>query len=249
MIKNRNMWKPTIVLVATMITVISCVQENQKKENLDAFFAQWKVYGIDVSEHQSLIDWTKVSTIFDEHKIYFSFIRATAGKDRVDTQYQNNWNAKKDSNILVGAYHYYRPNENSIEQAENFIQHVSLKKGNLPPVLDIERQSKVQTMAQLKIGLQKWLDKVEEHYGVQPIIYSGSKFYSTFLQEEFADYPLWVANFNPTKVPVNHNWRFWQYSDKGKVAGISVKVDINVFDGEVKELIELCIKENRAATD
>jgi lysozyme len=37
-----------------------------------------------------------------------------------------------------GAYHYYRPNENSLEQATLFIKTVSLKKVDVP-VLDIER--------------------------------------------------------------------------------------------------------------
>jgi lysozyme len=35
-----------------------------------------------------------------------------------------------------GAYHYYRPNENSLEQAALFIKTVSLKKGDFTPVLD-----------------------------------------------------------------------------------------------------------------
>ncbi len=211
-------------------------------KEFDQFFAQWKVYGIDVSEYQGDIDWDEVSTIFGEHQIHFVFIRATAGKDKVDAKFAKNWKAQKKPRILQGAYHYYRPDENSIAQAGNFIAHVKLKKGNLPPVLDIEQISTIQSLERLKTGLHKWLNKVEKHYGVKPIIYSGSSYFTKYLKREFKDYTLWVANYNRTKVPVRHDWKIWQYSDKGRVKGIDGKVDINVFDGTVEELKSLTIK-------
>ena len=237
----------TFIILFTLVTAIGLLflynrKQEKIKNNFDVFFSQWKVYGIDVSEYNGNIDWDRVSTIFGEHKIHFAFIRSTAGKDKVDKQFKENWNALKDSNIHLGAYHYYRPDENSLEQAKNFIDNVILKKGDLPPVLDIERQSNVQSMEQLKIGLQKWLDTVEMHYCVKPILYSGSNYFTTFLKKEFTEYPLWIANYNKTKKPVNHDWTFWQYSDKGKVDGIRRKVDVNVFDGSDQELRDYLIK-------
>jgi len=246
-----------IILVGIFVILLSVVsykyrsqlyrwvnRTEQKRINkeYDAFFSQWKVYGVDISEYQESIDWTKVKLLFGEHKIYFTFIRATAGQDKVDAYFIQNWKAKKDPRILQGAYHYYRPNENSIAQANNFIETVSLKKGNLPPVLDIERISDIQSLKNLKKGLQKWLDKVEKHYGVKPIIYSGSSYFTTYLKKEFKDYPLWIANYNRTKIPIRHDWKIWQYSDKGRVNGIEGKVDINVFDGSIEELKKYCIK-------
>jgi lysozyme len=218
------------------------IERQQTKNEYDKFFAQWKVFGIDVSEYQESIDWDDVKLIFGEHKIYFVFIRATAGKDKVDAYYFKNWKAKKESYILQGAYHYYRPNENSIAQATNFINTVSLKKGNLPPVLDIERISDIQSLKSLKKGIQNWLDKVEKHYGVKPIIYSGSSYFTNYLKEEFKDYPLWIANYNRTKIPIHHNWNIWQYSNNGQVKGIDGKVDINVYDGKIETLQRWCIK-------
>lgn len=245
-----NKTNKIVTSLLTLILVIGCIYFYSKRINrletmrddFDKFFSQWKVYGVDVSEYQGHINWSEVKKIFGEHQIHFAFIRATAGKDKLDKHFHKNWSAKKDSVIHTGAYHYYRPDENSIEQANNFIKHVSLKRGDLPPVLDIEKRPKVQSMSQLKEGLQKWLDKIEEHYGVKPIIYSGSKYFTTFLQKEFKDYPLWVANYNRTKVPVEHDWHFWQYSDKGRVKGIRRKVDINVFDGDYLELKELILR-------
>ena len=214
----------------------------KSNKEFDEFFAQWKVYGIDVSEYQGEIDWDEVSTIFGEHKIYFVYLRATAGKDKVDDRFNENWKAKKNARILQGAYHYYRPDENSIKQADNFIATVKLRKGNLPPVLDIEQISTIQSLERLKTGLQKWLNKVEKYYGVKPVIYSGSAYFTNYLKKEFKDYTLWVANYNRTKIPVQHDWKIWQYSNKGRVKGVDGKVDINVFDGTIDELKKMCIK-------
>ena len=141
-----------------------------------------KAFGFDVSEYQSEIDWEKTYNIDESFEMSFVFIRATAGKDKVDKRFKENWKRAKQRNLICGAYHYYRPNENSIEQANNFIKAVKLKKGDLPPVLDIEKLPKTQSIANLKIGLRRWLEVVEKHYKVKPIIYSGESYYNDFLQ-------------------------------------------------------------------
>lgn len=240
-----------ISLTSTVIIGAACIyflqglkiEENKAiKKEFDQFFSQWKVYGIDVSHYNGNIDWDDVETIFGEHEIHFAFIRATAGKNKVDNKFQRNWTAKKHERIKIGAYHYYRPDENSIEQADNFINTVKLSPGNLPPVLDIEAKPKKQSMVALKQGLKKWLNKVESHYGVKPIIYSGSSYFTAFLKKEFGEYPLWIANYNRTKKPVSDDWLFWQYSSRGIVKGADDRLDINVFNGNKEDLKTLVIE-------
>ena len=60
----------------------------------------------------------------------------------------------------------------------------------------IEKLPKNQSIANLKLGLKRWLHAVESHYGVKPIIYSGESYYEDFLKEEFGDYLFWIANYN-----------------------------------------------------
>ena len=88
---------------------------------------QGKAIGLDVSEFQGRIDWTLVETIESSYPLEFVFIRATAGNDRVDGQFEENWLGAKNKKIIRGAYHYYRPNENSLEQAKLFIKTVQLR--------------------------------------------------------------------------------------------------------------------------
>jgi len=195
-----------------------------------------KVVGIDVSEYQGKVRWSYVDTIEEKYPLHYVFIRATVGNDRVDRQFKRNWLGAKENKMIRGAYHYYRPNENSLEQAELFIKTVKLKKGDLPPVLDIEKLPKEQSIERLKIGLKRWLKAVESHYGVRPIIYTGEKYYDDFLKEEFSDYLFWIANYNFYREEIQDEWLFWQFTEKAKVPGIDTKVDVNIYNGDLQQL-------------
>ena len=195
-----------------------------------------KSIGIDVSEYQGKIRWTYVDTLENKYPLHFVFIRATVGKDRKDRQFNRNWLGAKENKMIRGAYHYYRPNENSIEQAELFIKTVTLQKGDLPPVLDIEKLPKNQSIENLKLGLKRWLNAVESHYGVKPIIYTGERYYDDFLKEEFSDYLFWIANYNFYREEIAEDWLFWQFTEKASVPGIKGNVDVNIYNGDLQQL-------------
>lgn len=212
-------------------------QESTKIEKIISKH-QNHIFGIDVSHYQGIINWQKVDYLEDSIPVGFAIIRATAGNNRKDNYFTYNWREAKKNNILRAAYHYYRPNENSAEQAAFFIDKVKLESGDLAPILDIEEEPKIQSIASLRKGIQNWLNIVEAHYGKKPIIYTGDSFYTDYLKNQgFDDYPIWIANYNNniTK-PRNKNWIIWQFSDKGTVNGINEFVDLNVFDGNEKML-------------
>lgn len=195
-----------------------------------------RAVGIDVSQFQGAINWEDVVKDNTEIPLTFVFVRATAGNDKEDRLFDENWQQLKDKHLIRGAYHYYRPNENSLDQASNFIKTVQLHKGDLPPVLDIEQLPKNQSMDSLKKGLQRWLDRVESHYGIQPIIYSGEKYYTDFLKKEFSKYTFWVANYNEWVGTIKEDWAFWQFTEKAAIAGIPERVDLNIYNGTPKML-------------
>lgn len=201
-----------------------------------------KSFGVDLSEYQDKVDWEKCKEIDGGYPIEFVLIRATVGNERADKKFHKYFQKAKEKGFIVGAYHYYRPNENSIEQAENFIKHVTLVEGDFPPVLDIEKLPRTQSIARLKVGLQRWLDKIEKHYGVKPIIYSSESYYEDFLKEDFETYPFWIANYTAFYKDIEDEWSIWQFTENGKVDGIHGKVDVNIYNGSSVALKELLIK-------
>lgn len=201
-----------------------------------------KAFGFDVSEYQSTINWEETYSIDEAFELSFVFIRATAGSDKLDRRFKDNWKGAEERQLIRGAYHYYRPNENSIAQADNFIKNVQLKKGDLPPVLDIEKLPKTQSIDSLKVGLRRWLNRVEAHYKVKPIIYSGESYYTDFLKKEFKEYPLWIANYNFWRNDLESDWLFWQFTEKAQITGIPGMVDVNIFNGDKNKLLLKCVK-------
>ncbi|WP_310556189.1 glycoside hydrolase family 25 protein [Flavobacterium sp.] len=201
-----------------------------------------KAFGLDVSEYQERINWDLLSDLETGNPIEFIFIRATAGSNKTDSKFHKYWGKARETNMYQGAYHYYRPNENSIDQANNYIKTVKLKKGDFPPVLDIEKLPRHQSIDSLKVGLQRWLDKVEKHYGVKPIIYSSESYYNDFLKNDFEDYPFWIANYTAFYHDIDSDWSLWQITENGKIEGIRGCVDVNVYNGTTKDLKELLMK-------
>lgn len=220
--------------------------EDRKSQTLASFkndLEQYSVFGIDVSQYQANINWEELKA---EENIDFVFIRATAGKSAIDKTFVVNWAKAKKNKIIRGAYHYYRPDENSTEQAMFFIKTVNLEQGDFPPILDIEKYSRIQSLHNLKSGLLNWLKIVEEHYGVIPILYTYNRFFVTTIlnDERFDRYPVWIAWYNIKGNPENikKGWIFWQFTDKGSLKGIEGDVDINVFNGKLQNLDGLRIK-------
>jgi len=207
------------------------------------------ILGIDVSHHQGSINWNLVA---NDGKV-FAYCKATEGMTYQDpnfTTYMTNGTA---AGVVMGAYHFARPDNNSATQdANNFITHAQNYIGNgyLPPVLDLEDPNssthldQIYTSSQLTNWVQTWLSTVETQTGVRPIIYTNSN-YANFLQSSVNTYGLWIAKpgTSPTTPPTNigiwNDWVFKQYSWYGSVNGISGNVDLDVFHGSVSDFNDL----------
>ena len=194
------------------------------------------VAGIDVSQYQGTIRWKEVKVVEGTFPIRFAFIRATAGTNKLDQEFRRNWKHSKENGMVRGAYHYYRPNENSIEQANFFISNVTLEKGDLPPILDIESFPENQSADNLKVGLKRWLTIVDDKFRLKPIIYTNEKFYEDFLKEDFNEFQFWIANYNFFVETMQEDWLFWQFTEKATIDGIDGYVDVNLYNGTPKML-------------
>ena len=196
----------------------------------------YKLHGIDVSHYQRLIDWQDVKNMqVKDVKIGFVFIKATEGVEDIDEQFRRNWLKAEETGIVKGAYHYFVAGKNGKQQARNFTEIVKLKKGDLPPVLDIEQNTNT-PVPDLQREIKHWLDDVENYYGTRPLIYTNIDFYNSYLKGSFDDYPLWIAHYlQPERPRLTRKWMFWQHSESGRVDGIRTPVDFNVFSGDSTE--------------
>ena len=205
--------------------------------------AGYEIHGIDVSRYQRTVNWKEVKEMKDGNiKISFAFIKATEGVGNVDEQFRRNWLKAEEQNICKGAYHFFIAGKSGKKQARNFIEIVDLKKGDLPPVLDIEQSYGVQAN-EIKKEVKEWLLIIEKQYGIKPVIYTNIDFYKNYLQADFDDYPIWIAHYLESDKPrIERKWSFWQHNESGRVNGIKTPVDFNVFSEDSADFENFLIK-------
>lgn len=206
----------------------------------------YNMHGIDVSHHNSKINWDKVKkSTKKEVGISFCFIKATEGSKLKDRDFKTNWKEAKKAGLIRGAYHFYVPWADPIAQARNFIQTVSLEEGDFVPVIDLEHHGRAQKVRKsLVANVTTFIEYMKSHYGVTPIIYTNRHIYKQYVKGNFDNYPLWISDYNSRKLEGydNSNLMLWQHSENGRLAGISGDVDFNVFVASETDLDDICIK-------
>lgn len=195
----------------------------------------YPIKGFDVSHHQKDIQWAKISP----KEFQFVYLKATEGGNFKDTKFQQNWLQARERGFRVGAYHFYRLCRGGDIQAQNFIETVPNKADALPPVIDLEYESNCInqfTKEQLLKEIQIVHDRLYQHYGKQPIFYISKAFYNIVLAGEFTQTPLWVREYHGKPHLKNDpEWHFWQHTNQGAIQGIPTTVDLNVFNGDLKQ--------------
>lgn len=198
---------------------------------------KYPVFGVDVSNYQGVINWERL----EEQGVQFAFIKATEGSGHTDESVERNLQDIKATDILHSCYHFFSFDSSGETQAENFINAVSKDNIDLPPVVDIEyygnKSSDKPTVEETERILTPLLNELEEYYGVKPVIYTTIPVYFRYVKKNYSDYPLWIrcTQLEPDLI----DWKFWQYSDNGRLDGYYGEepcIDFNVFCGSIEEL-------------
>lgn len=181
--------------------------------------------GLDLSVHSGIVDWEKLV----EQGFDFVFLKASEGVDLADSAFAGHWESAGQQGLVRGAYHFYVTEDDPKEQAEFFIKQAQLGSGDFAPVVDIELIGNA-TKPGLSDPLHTFLDLLEEHYGVRPIIYTSPNFWDAHLDATFGDYPLWIAEYGVEvpRIPVGwERWSVWQFADDSDVHGVEKDADLN----------------------
>jgi lysozyme len=196
------------------------------------------VSGIDVSRWQGEIDWGRVAAA----GYHFAVIRATVGNYYTDPRFYENWHDAHDAGLLVTAYHVVKPKNSAETQITRLFEVLEQRQPDLPLVLDVELSDE-QTPAVISGVIKECIQRIEQQTDRKPIIYTGAWFWdvNVLRATEWATCDLWVANYGVESpaLPVDWTeWRFWQYSESGRVGGVSSQhTDLDQFNGSYDELL------------
>lgn len=212
----------------------------------------YNIHGIDISHYQGEIDWgvLKANADMNNTPLRFIIIKATEGSNKLDECFSENFNQALENGFIRGAYHFWSTKTSARQQAAFFIKNVKLEEGDLPPVLDVEQIGDSVPINIFRENIKIWLDIVEQHYGVAPILYTGYKFKKDYLSgQEFERYPYWIAHYYVDELEFKGPWKFWQHTDAGRLPGINGYVDFNVYNGSYYDLRKLTIGSHEAYSD
>ncbi|WBW97869.1 glycoside hydrolase family 25 protein [Oceanirhabdus sp. W0125-5] len=207
------------------------------------------LFGVDLNQYRANADFKILATKCD-----FIFLRSSGsgtGKFKVDTKFLELAKKCRDFGIPSSAYHFAVPSADlstADSQCDDFINILQegYGKGNygeLFPVVDVEVPLDKSISTD---NLLDWIDRFRRRFESKTrrrlMLYTGAFFiemYNNFKHSKkgyiLSDMPLWIAMYTdiPTNPPFPNDaggwtrWRVWQFSEKGKVAGIDLPVDVN----------------------
>jgi len=193
--------------------------------------------GIDISNWQADLDLSAIS--FD-----FVIIKATEGIGYVSPSCDTFFQKALTMNKPIGFYHFARPMNDAVAEADFFVENTKNYFTHAVPVLDWEAEN-IWDVAWAK----RWLDEVARLTGVKPVIYMSESVVNSYDWSPVvnADYGLWVAKYldyvpdanydmsNAGNTPNVSYWPFycmWQWTSVGRLDGYGGNLDCNVFYGD-----------------
>ena len=193
-----------------------------------------EIKAIDVSSNQGKPDWGKIANA--GIKAAMLRIHERHGQD---SSFEHNYKGCKSNGILIGGYKYsyaLTPAQ-AIDEAEAVIEVLNGRGLDFPIFYDLEwdqqRSLGKQAVENIAVAFLTRIKKAGYKVG----IYCNYDWYKNCLSDALKQYDCWIANYpkkeldNGTlqerlRVPVGVGW---QYSEHGKVSGISGNVDMDVF--------------------
>jgi len=191
--------------------------------------------GLDVSHHQGKIDWQKVAAA----GIEFVFVRLgyrgyETGNLVTDSNAVENLQGARDAGLLVGAYMFSQAVSvaEAQEEARYALDILGDFKLDLPLVYDWEFVSEAARTANVSgRSLTEFtiaFCETVKNAGVEPMLYFSVNVAKYWLNmEKLERYGWWLAMYNPEN-PLLCQVDAWQYTNEGRVDGISTVVDINL---------------------
>lgn len=184
--------------------------------------------GIDVSQWQGTVDWSKVK----ESGVDFAIIRSGYGKysSQEDPKFDENMKGAQEAGIACGTYWYsYALSvEEAIQEAEVCYEIIKDYDFTYPVYFDIEDSSQLKlSTTQISAIIDAFCSTLKDK-GYYVGLYSYANFLTTRVLSSVIDkYDIWVAHFDVDAPDFSGEYGMWQYTCTGSVNGIYGDVDMN----------------------
>ena len=193
--------------------------------------------GIDVSKYQKNIDWAAVAA----DGVEYAFVRVgcrgygAKGTLLLDEKFGVNALGATEYGIELGAYFFSQAIsvEEALEEARLVVKTLKDYDITYPVAIDIEkvegqkaRQDKLTKKERTEIAIA-FCEYIKEA-GYTPMVYGDLETFESLIDpEKLTDYDFWICETDG-KMTFPYEFAVWQYSHKGKVAGITPEVSMSI---------------------
>ena len=185
----------------------------------------YEVRGLDLSHWNGRVLYDGLDSLD------FVFLKVSEGNDKVDDTFEQHYEAFRERDIPVGAYHFFRFDVDGKEQARHFIRQLDGCRLQLPLVIDVEQHgNRFEEHTKVRKRLHSFMLELKKHTKHQPIIYTNGDGYRDFIEEEFGNHTLWLSSTNTWR-PTMMDCTFWQFNIDADLMAITHRADLNVFRG------------------
>lgn len=186
--------------------------------------------GIDVSKYQGRIHWKKVR----EAGIDFAMIRAgiaqADGRIAQDSMFYHNLKGAADAGVHTGVYVYLKAQsaEAAGRAARQAIAMVRDWEITFPIAADLEDSIYYSKTTSENTAIAQGFLAAAAELNYAPILYTYTAFAKEYLaMPELEEYPLWLADYREV-AGYGGAYTMWQYTDSGRISGISTAVDLDL---------------------
>ncbi len=211
-----------IAIVYLMASCCNCNSTSYKS------VTEEKGYGIDLSHHNTVEDWNKVTASY-------VMLKATEGATYQDPKFNAYREQAQKKGIPVGAYHLLSPTSKIKDQIRNYIQTVG-NNIDIVPIIDVEPTKAIAGLGKetLRKMVRTFADECKKEYGCSSIIlYTTGSYYKRYFSTGFDDCIFWSGDVN-SKKPTN--CVIHQKAIKA-VPGVKGRVDYDVLYCDLSELM------------
>lgn len=192
--------------------------------------------GIDISEHQGIIDWEQVKNAgVDFAMIRIGYRTYGGGLITIDSSYATNIEGALNAGLDVGVYFFSQATntDEAIEEADALLDAIYGYDITYPVVFDWELifddhartdDVGVETLADCCVA---FCERVKSA-GYTPMIYQNTSTATHKLDlPRVKDYDFWLAEYG-SRPSFYYKYDMWQYSNSGKVPGVEGSCDLNI---------------------
>lgn len=185
---------------------------------------------MDVSRWQGNIDWKKVKASGKIDGVMLRTVSTSTayGGIYIDPTFEKNYWGCVEAGLPVGAYYYTKGTTIDYATKELAKLKVALegKTFTLPIAVDVEDPGLKVLSPESLAQLIKMEAKQIEKWGLYAMVYTYTNFADTALaMHELTDFDLWIADYRSKRPSRKHG--MWQYTNKGKIPGVSGPVDLS----------------------